>query len=113
VVAEALRDWMPARAILGDVLPQLTPAEMAAIPAPPCEFAIVAGGTGKAKGLNPLLDGDNDGVVTVESTRLEGSRDFLLLDASHTFIMTKPECIGAVLHFLKEGRFAPAADARR
>lgn len=108
VVAETLRDWLPARAILGDVLPQLTPEEVAAIPPLRCEFGIIAGGTGTAKGLNPILDGDNDGVVTVESTRLEGAKDFLLLDASHTFIMTKPACIEATVRFLKDGRFASA-----
>ncbi len=109
VVAEVVCDWMPTRVLLGKVVTDLTPQAVAAIPPPPCEFGIIAGGTGMEKGLNPLLAGDNDGLVTVVSTRLEGARDFLLLDASHTFIMTKPACIEAAVRFLRSGRFAPGS----
>jgi pimeloyl-ACP methyl ester carboxylesterase len=112
IIAEVLKDWMPARAVMGKVLGELAPEAVASIPPPPCEFGIIAGGTGK-KGLNPLLDGDNDGVVTVESARLDGYRDFLLLDASHSFIMTKTECIEATIRFLANGRFAPGDEPAR
>jgi hypothetical protein len=113
VVAEVVNDWLPVRIVLGQVVGELTPPEVGRIPPPPCEFGIVAGGTGTGKGMNPLLDGDNDGLVTVESTRLDGAADFLLLDASHTFIMAKRECIEATLRFLGTGRFAAGTDAVR
>ena len=41
---------------------------------PECEFGIIAGGRGDGHGYNPLLSGDNDGIVTVASTRLAGAR---------------------------------------
>ena len=44
---------------------------------PACEFGIIAGGTQFDKGFNPLLKEDNDGLVTVESTKLAGAADFL------------------------------------
>ncbi len=50
---------------------------------PACEFGIIAGGRGDDRGYNPLLNGDNDGIVTVASTRLAGARDFLLVKELH------------------------------
>src|SRR4051812_48020884 len=46
---------------------------------PHFEFGVLAGGKGDSKGYNPLLPGDDDGVITVESTRLPGARDFRLV----------------------------------
>ena len=54
---------------------------------PACEFGIIAGGRGDGHGYNPLLDGDNDGIVTVASTRLAGARDFLLVGELHTLLL--------------------------
>ena len=44
---------------------------------PACEFGIIAGGRGDGHGYNPLLTGDNDGIVTVASTRLPARGIFL------------------------------------
>jgi hypothetical protein len=111
-VAEALKDWLPYRAALGEVGQELTPEAIARMPLPPCEFGIIAGGKGDGKGLNPLLGGDNDGLVTVDETRLPGAADFLLLDATHTFIMANEKSIEATRRFLETGRFGPAAPTR-
>jgi pimeloyl-ACP methyl ester carboxylesterase len=104
-VAEALKDWLPYQTLLGEVGQELTPEAVARRPIPACEFGVIAGGKGNAKGLNPLLDGDNDGLVTVEETRLPGAADFLLIDASHTFIKSNERCIEATRRFLKSGKF--------
>ena len=40
---------------------------------PPCEFGIVAGGTGGG-GFSPFHPGDDDGRISVETTRLSGAR---------------------------------------
>jgi hypothetical protein len=111
-IAEALRDWLPYRATLGEVGQELTPEAVARMPLPSCEFGIIAGGKGDGKGLNPLLRGDNDGVVTVDETRLRGAADFLLLHATHTFIMANEKCIEATRRFLETGRFG-ASDPPR
>ena len=72
---------------------------------PDYEVGVIAG----QQSINPLgsvmLPGLDDGTVTVESARLEGAADFILVDASHTFIMDDPDAQRQVLHFLRTGSF--------
>jgi pimeloyl-ACP methyl ester carboxylesterase len=72
---------------------------------PPCEFGIVAGGRGDAKGYNPLLPGDDDGTITVDTARLAGASDFLLVPVMHTFIMDDKTVMQCTLRFLEHGYF--------
>ncbi|MCE9631319.1 MAG: alpha/beta hydrolase [Planctomycetia bacterium] len=76
---------------------------------PPCEFGIVAGGRGDSSGFSPLLEGDDDAVVSVEETRLDGADDFLLLPVHHAAMLRDRKVQQATESFLKSGRFAPAA----
>lgn len=69
------------------------------------EVGIIAGGKGDGRGYLRSLPGDNDGTVTVASTRLAGARDFLLVSALHTFIMNNAQVKQACLNFLKHGYF--------
>ncbi len=48
----------------------------------------------------------NDGKVSVQSARLEGMSDFLVVPCGHTFIMMKKEVIRQVIFFLGQGKFA-------
>jgi pimeloyl-ACP methyl ester carboxylesterase len=75
---------------------------------PPCEFGIVAGGRGDSRGFSPLLEGDDDAVVRVEETRLDGADDFLLLPVHHAAMLRDPKVQQATESFLKSGRFSPA-----
>jgi pimeloyl-ACP methyl ester carboxylesterase len=72
---------------------------------PQCEFGIIAGGLGNDTGFNPLLPGDNDGVVTVDSTQLEGARDMMVVPSLHTALIINPRVFEYTLHFLEQGRF--------
>jgi hypothetical protein len=72
---------------------------------PHFEFGVLAGGKGDDKGYNPLLPGDDDGVVTVESTRLVGARDFRVVPVMHTFFMDNSKAQELTLRFLNEGHF--------
>lgn len=72
---------------------------------PPLEFGIVAGGLGNSVGLNPLLPGDDDGVVAVDETRLPGAADFILVPANHSALMLSSQARDYTLRFLREGRF--------
>ena len=70
-------------------------------PAPSVPFMVVAGSHREGRGLNPMLDGDDDGVVKVEETALEGMAEHLVVDALHTVIMDHPEARRAALRFLR------------
>ena len=72
---------------------------------PPCDFGIVAGGRGDEIGYSRLLAGDDDAVVCVEETRLEGARDFLLVPVHHAAMMKHPAVQRATVSFLEMGRF--------
>ena len=81
-----------------DVLPNQLVNEL---PEPPIPTMVIAGGTGNDIGFNPLLVGDNDGVVTVAETRLDAPHDFKLVKNIHTTIMDHKDSINATLQFLK------------
>ena len=79
---------------------------------PDFEFGIIAGGKSDGKGYNPLLSGDNDGVVTVASTRLAGARDFVVLPVLHSLMIVDPKVQQYTLEFLDNGYFI-SPDQRR
>lgn len=67
------------------------------------------------RSINPLgswlIPGPDDGKVAVASARVEGAADFLVVPATHTFIMNRSDVAEEVVHFLAEGSFT-AAHAR-
>ncbi len=48
-----------------------------------------------------LLVGENDGIVTVEGGRLPGVRNFVVVDADHTFMMGNREVLERVVSWLQ------------
>ena len=74
-------------------------------------FGILAGGRGTQKGYNPWLGEDNDLVVSVESTRLEGAADFAVLPVLHTLMMDDPQVQQYTLRFLQHGYFVSEREA--
>ena len=74
------------------------------LPVPKCEFAVIAGARGNPAGWNPFIPGDDDGTVTVESTRLIGAADFSTVYASHTAMLGNHEVVAQAIRFLSEGR---------
>lgn len=75
---------------------------------PSCEFGIIAGGLENSQGFNPLLPGDDDGIVTVESTCLDGSADFVVVPVLHAWLMNDSRVQRYTLNFLKTGRMRKA-----
>ena len=73
---------------------------------PTCDFGIVAGGKGDDAGYSPLLAGDDDAVVRVAETRLDGATDFLLVPVHHASMMDHEEVQRATATFLRHGSFA-------
>jgi len=70
------------------------------------EVGAIAGNV--AFGLGPLfvsLEGDNDGVVTVAETRVEGLSDHIVLHVSHSAMLISGEVARQSAAFLGTGRF--------
>ena len=61
------------------------------------------------RSMNPigswLIPGPDDGKVGVERARVDGATDFMVVSATHTFIMNRKDVADEVVHFLREGRF--------
>ena len=100
-----LYEWItgPAGQVLGKgpegVVHRLNPIEIE------IEIGVIAGNSS----VNPLfslfLDGPDDGMISVKSTMLPEMRDFIAVPSTHTFIVSNPEAIRQVGHFLKHGKF--------
>jgi hypothetical protein len=69
------------------------------------EIGIIAGNSSLNPIFSYLIPGDNDGKVSVEQTKLAEMRDFVIVEANHTFIISDKEVINQVLTFLSKGCF--------
>lgn len=78
---------------------------IASLPTPDFEFGIIAGAKGTDTGWNPLVPGDDDGTVSVASTKLPDAKDFKAIPALHSFLIEDEKAIIAVTRFLKTGCF--------
>jgi len=100
-----LVDWLlgPAGVALGTdetgIVQQLPPVDF--------ELGVIAG----TLAINPLgllfIDGPNDSVVSVASTRVAGMDDHVSLPVLHGIMMRDNEVIDHSIHFLKTGNFIP------
>jgi hypothetical protein len=97
-------DGVATRLVMGAVIDDLKAENAAKLPVPEIPFAVIAGGDG-AEGRSRGLEGDDDGTVRVESTKLEGMAAFLRVDGSHRTLKRNPEVIRAAVEFLSRGRF--------
>ena len=76
------------------------------LPVPEADFGVIAGD----KGQKMTFSEPNDGVVTIESTKLEGMNDFILLHHSHTFIMNCKDTFEQCKNFIETGSFQAMAE---
>ena len=107
-IVDVLGSSAPFRWTLGPTAGQLgTDSESLPnrLPPPDFEVGIIAG----TRSINPLgaflVPGEDDGTVSVASTKLDGMTDFITLPVSHTFIMYSDDAAEQTLAFLRTGRF--------
>lgn len=112
-LADRLKNYAFYRLALGPAGQQIGTGEHSVplrLPPPPFEVGIIAG----RRANNPLfarvLSDESDGKVTVASAQLEGMRELVVVDRSHTFIMWAPDVLAHIFSFLDTGRFVPATE---
>jgi hypothetical protein len=98
------------QAVAGEPLQQLAPNREwpkleKRLATPNFEFGIIAGGTGDGDGYLKALPGDDDSLLTLETTKLAGASDFVQVKGIHQLLPQKESVRLATLRFLKLGYF--------
>jgi len=79
------------------IIPQLKPINF--------EVGIIAGNRSWIPFVSYLLKGNDDGVVSIEETKLFEMTDHIIVPHSHTFIMNFKQVIEQANYFIKQGHF--------
>ncbi len=108
-LADTLKDFFlykwstgPAGQQLGTTANDL-PNRLQAIDA---EVGIITGDATIEPWFSMLIEGEDDGKVSIESAKLKEATAFLVVSASHPFIMNSREVLEQAEHFFLNGKFA-------
>jgi triacylglycerol lipase len=71
------------------------------------ELGIIAGDRSIDWISSVMIDGPDDGKVSIERTKVDGMKEHSVVHATHTFMMNNDEVIEETICFLKTGSFNP------
>lgn len=112
-VADYFKNFRLFNAFYGPALHEMTTHQAKALPLQEVpsryQVGIIAGNFTIDPICYFILPSKNDGKVTIESTKLTGMTDHIVLPASHSFMMYNHQVIKQIGHFLAEGFFLPAS----
>jgi len=80
---------------------------------PPYYPVGIIAGVSKTFDNEDFIPGEDDGVVPVESTKVEGMKDFILLEVSHSALPRNEMVAQQVIEFLKNGKFLKEAPQQK
>ncbi len=82
--------------------PESLPAQLGPVDFP---LGVIAGNQSLNAVYSALITGEDDGKVSVESTKVAGMADHVVLPVTHTFMMNAPLVVGQTVRFLQNGQF--------
>ncbi len=104
-VAQKLDNIPLYKLITGKSGRELKSSNIKSLPIPELEFGIIAGKVDGGINFRHLISEENDGTVSVNTTRLAEATDFILLNGSHNSLPRQDDVIDKTIKFLKAGSF--------
>ena len=69
------------------------------------DLGVIAGNSSLNPVFSLIIPGDDDGTVSIESTKVQGMSDHIEMPATHTFMMRNRHVIRQAIYYLKHGKF--------
>ncbi|MBA4104790.1 MAG: hypothetical protein C0485_03450 [Pirellula sp.] len=109
-LADQWADNKLVEAVAGKPLEQLAPSKgwpelEKQLSTPNFEFGIIVGGRGDGEGYLDAIPGDDDGLLSVDTSKLAGAVDFIQTKGIHQLMPQYKEVRAATLNFLLNGYF--------
>lgn len=109
-LADQWADNKLVEAVAGKPLEQLAPSKgwpelEKQLSTPNFEFGIIVGGRGDGEGYLDAIPGDDDGLLSVDTSKLAGASDFIQTKGIHQLMPQYKEVRAATLNFLLNGYF--------